>query len=264
MPRGERRRVPRGHEAPGGAVPDHLPEADVVGAHDRGAAGHGLQEHHAERGQHARRGEHGGLAVEPRPLLVEQPEPLDPVLNAQRRAWRWYIGPQRAVADHLEHEVAPSSPRMRAASSIVSRPLRGSKRPDEEDAGRPGRARLAGREGPVEVGVDPVGDDLEVLLGEVGPQRGDAGLGDRDQPVGARQRAAHVGEEVAVAPVAALEVGVEGAHVHGRREVRSDQRGSVGTASPWAWTTSMPRSARVTRAFRPGMPTLTRATEPLL
>ena len=36
----------------------------------------------------------------------------------------------------------------------------------------------------------------------------------------------------------------------------------MGTASPWAWTTSIPSSALATRAFRP-IPTLTRATERL-
>ena len=36
----------------------------------------------------------------------------------------------------------------------------------------------------------------------------------------------------------------------------------MGTASPWACTTSIPSSARATRAFWPG-PTLTRATERL-
>ena len=87
--------------------------------------------------------------------------------------------------------------------------------------GSAGRALVRG-EGVVQVHVDPVGDDVEVARAEVRLQRRDARLRDGDQAVGARHRAAHVGEEVLVAPVAALEVRVEGAHVD--RGARGAQR----------------------------------------
>ena len=48
----------------------------------------------------------------------------------------------------------------------------------------------------------------------------------------------------------------------GAVEVRRAHRQTMGEARPWACTTSMPRSARATRALTP-IPTLTRAIDPL-
>ena len=215
MPAASARGVPRRHEAPRRPVADDLPEADVVGAHDGGAAGHRLQEHHPERGQRARarrtRWPRGRAAAAPcraaratRPGRPPRgPSPAGGTSGAAARR------PPPGARSR-----GPRRPGCAPRRACVSRALRGSKRPTKRMRGGPSGRALRGGQGAVEVGVDPVGDDLEVLLGEVGPHRGDAGLRDRDQAVGAGQRAPHVGQEVAVAPVAALEVGVEGAHVH--------------------------------------------------
>ena len=71
-----------GREGPGVAgrdeaarrpVADDLAEADVVGADDRRARGHRLEQDHAEGGEDAGRGEDRRLAVEARALLSSRP-----------------------------------------------------------------------------------------------------------------------------------------------------------------------------------------------
>ena len=87
---------------------------------------------------------------------------------------------------------------------------------------------------------------------EVGPHRGDAGLRDRDQAVGALHRAADVGEQVLVAPVAALEVGVEGAHVDRGRGRRAATRGRAsGRRAPGRARRPCPAAPSRSRRLRP-------------
>ena len=128
-----------------------------------------------------------------------------------RLAWCSYSGRVGPSPTTCTSKSYPRSWRMRAASSSVPSPLRGSNRPTKRMPGRARKRSPRALERVEEVRIDPVRDDVEMLIRKVLPGRHHAGLGDGDFAVRVAQCGRDVRTHHPVGDVAAVEIRVKGA-----------------------------------------------------
>ena len=158
---------------------------------DRAAAAHRLEQDHAEAGALAGRAEHVGRGVVARAVPVDAPRPVHRRGDLGRELRSRSSGAAgRRPTTH--RRTCPSRARhsWSKASSMMPRPLRGSKRPRNSTTGSPlsRRASIGCARRREVVLVDAVRDHAPVELGEVVVERLDAGVRDDDVTVQPAQR----------------------------------------------------------------------------